>query len=102
MIMDGAVIGEKCLLTDSIVGKKAVIGAGCDLRDCEVQDRMDVGVKREDGTGDGDDGAVEAKGEKFMIGGFDEDDGVHDHNTTRTSHLNKLSTTHPSTPPPLL
>lgn len=73
--MDGAVIGEKCLLTDTIVGKKAVIGVGCDLRDCEVQDGMGVGVK-EEGAEAGEEGeAVEAKGEKFMIGGFEDDDG---------------------------
>ena len=75
VIMDGAVIGEKCLLTDTIIGKKAVIGAGCDLRDCEVQDGMGVGVKKE-GVEAGEEGeAVEAKGEKFMIGGFEDDDG---------------------------
>ncbi|KKY14886.1 putative eukaryotic translation initiation factor subunit eif2b [Phaeomoniella chlamydospora] len=69
IIMDGAVIGEKCMLTNTVIGKKAVIGPGCDLRDCEVQDGMGVGVRKE---GE-DDAAVEAKNEKFMIGGFEDD-----------------------------
>lgn len=73
--MDGVTIGDKCVLTNTVVGKKAKIGAKSTLQNCEVQDGNVVA----DGT--------EGKGEKYLIGGledevegedgmgFDDDDG---------------------------
>ena len=58
--MDGAVVGEKAVLSGCVVGKRAVIGKGVRLTDCEVQDGMVVG----EGT--------ESKNEKFLVGGFEE------------------------------
>jgi len=66
VIMDGAVIGEKSVLSGCVIGKKAVVGKGVTLRDCEVADGKDIG----EGT--------EAKGEKFLVGGLDEDYGAGD------------------------
>lgn len=60
VVMDGAVVGEKCVLSGSVVGKRVVLGKGVSLKDCEVQDGMVIG--------DG----VEGKGEKFLVGGFEE------------------------------
>jgi len=61
--MDGAQIGEKAVLTGCVVGKKAVVGKNSQLRDCEVQDGFVV----KDGT--------EGKNEKYLIGGFEGDEG---------------------------
>ena len=36
--MDGAAIGDRSVLNGTIVGKKAKIGKGCNLNNCEVQD----------------------------------------------------------------
>jgi len=67
VLMDGAVIGEKCQLTGCVVGKKSKIGKEAVLKDCEVQDGNVV----PDGT--------DAKNEKFLIGGLeDEMDGGFD------------------------
>lgn len=63
VIMDGAQIGEKAVLTGCVVGKKAVVGKNSQLRDCEVQDGFVV----KDGT--------EGKNEKYLIGGFEGDEG---------------------------
>jgi translation initiation factor eIF-2B subunit gamma len=60
--MDGATIGERCVLTGTVVGKKANIGKGCTLTGCEVQDG--------NALGDGTDGK---KGEKFLVGGLEDE-----------------------------
>ena len=60
--MDGAQIGEKAVISGSVIGKKAVIGKGSKLKDCEVQDGMVVGE------------GVDVKNEKFLVGGFEEGD----------------------------
>ena len=62
--MDGAIIGDKCVLNGTVVGKKAKIGKNCVLNGCEVQDGNVLG----DNT--------EGNGEKYLIGGLeDEVDG---------------------------
>lgn len=58
--MDGARIEDGVTLHGCVVGKKAVVGKGCVLRDCEVQDGMVLKA------------GVEGKGEKFLVGGFEE------------------------------
>lgn len=58
--MDGAVIGDKCVLSGCVVGKRVVLGKAVELKDCEVQDGM---VLAEGTVG---------KGEKFLVGGFEE------------------------------
>ena len=63
--MDGVVVGEKSVLTGSIVGRRARIGGGVGLRECEVQEGFVVGE------------GVEVKGEKFSVfEGLEEGDGV--------------------------
>ncbi len=52
--MDGVVVGAKCVLQGCIVGRRALVAAGCELKECEVQEGFQV----EEGT--------EGKGEKFM------------------------------------
>lgn len=64
--MDGATVGEKCTLTECVVGKKAKIGARAVLSGCEVQDGNVVGE------------GVEGKGEKFLVGGLEDSDEVDD------------------------
>lgn len=65
LIMDGASVGERCVLTGTVIGKKAKIGNQCTLMECEVQDGNMLG-----------DGTKGTKGEKFLVGGFEEgDDG---------------------------
>ncbi len=59
--MDGATIGEKTVLTGTLVGKKAKIGKGCGLVGCEVQDANVLGE------------GVEGKGEKYLVGGFEDE-----------------------------
>ena len=54
-------IGERCVLSGCVVGKKCTIGKGSKLTDCEVQDGNVVA----DGT--------EGKGEKFLVGGLEDD-----------------------------
>lgn len=71
LVMEGATIGEKCVLTGTVVGKKANIGRGCTLQNCEVQDGNAVPAN------------TEGKGEKYLIGGLEddmagEDDGIED------------------------
>lgn len=66
VVMDGAQIGESATLSGCIVGKKAKIGKGSILKDCEVQDGMVIGD------------SIEAKNEKFLIGGFEEGDDMDD------------------------
>lgn len=61
--MDGAVIGEKCVLSGSVIGKRVVLGKEVALKDCEVQDGMVLAE------------GVDGKGEKFLVGGFEEGDG---------------------------
>lgn len=63
VIMDGAVIGEKCVLSGSVIGKRVVLGKEVSLKDCEVQDGMVLAE------------GVDGKGEKFLVGGFEEGDG---------------------------
>lgn len=53
-------MGEKCVLSGTVVGKRVVLGKGVVLKDCEVQDGMVVNE------------GVEGKGEKFLVGGFEE------------------------------
>jgi translation initiation factor eIF-2B subunit gamma len=62
--MDGAIISERCVLTGTVVGKKVKIGKGCTLTGCEVQDGNVLG--------DGTDGK---KGEKFLVGGLEDEVG---------------------------
>ncbi|RMZ88514.1 hypothetical protein DV736_g4255, partial [Chaetothyriales sp. CBS 134916] len=38
VVMDGSTIGDKCVLTGTVVGKKVKLGAKCVLTGCEVQD----------------------------------------------------------------
>lgn len=54
VVMDNAVIGERCVLTGCIVGSRSTIGRNSVLRDCEVQEGNVVPEK------------TEAKDEKFM------------------------------------
>lgn len=65
LIMDGAVIGERCVLTGTVVGKKAKVGNACTLVECEVQDGNVLA-----------DGTKGTKGEKFLVGGFEEGDEI--------------------------
>lgn len=60
LIMDGARIDENVVLSGCVIGKKAVLGKGCVLKDCEVQDGMVLRA------------GTEGKGEKYLIGGFEE------------------------------
>jgi len=62
VIMDGATIGEKCVLTGTVVGKKAKLGSKCALNNCEVQDANVVAE------------GMEGKGEKYLIGGLEDED----------------------------
>lgn len=69
--MDGAVVEEKAMLQGCILGRRAVVGKGCSLRECEVQE----GFRVEEGT--------EGKGEKFCVfegleAAGDDDDGDED------------------------
>jgi translation initiation factor eIF-2B subunit gamma len=66
VVMDGATIGDKCVLTGTVVGKKSKIGNKCSLTNCEVQDGNVVG--------DG----VEGKGEKYLVGGLEDEVGGDD------------------------
>ena len=61
ILMDGAVIGEKCQLTGCILGRRCQIGKDSILRDCEVQEGIMVEAE------------TDAKGEKFM-----KSDGLYD------------------------
>ena len=61
VIMDGSTVGEKCVLTGTVVGKKVKIGKACTLTGCEVQDGNVLG--------DG----VEGKGEKYLVGGLEDE-----------------------------
>lgn len=61
--MDGAVIGDKCVLSGCVVGKRVVLGKEVVLKDCEVQDGMMLAE------------GVEGKGEKYLVGGFEEGEG---------------------------
>ena len=54
ILMDGAVVGEKCQLTGCILGRRCQIGKDSILRDCEVQEGIMVEAE------------TDAKGEKFM------------------------------------
>ncbi|KAE8154827.1 nucleotide-diphospho-sugar transferase [Aspergillus avenaceus] len=63
VVMDNAVIGQKCVLTGCIVGRFSQVGQESVLKDCEIQDG--VVVEKE----------TDAKNEQFMsFEGFDEDD----------------------------
>lgn len=53
--MEEVEIGERAVLTGCVVGRRARVGKGAILTDCEVQGGFVV----EEGT--------EAKGEKFMV-----------------------------------
>lgn len=60
--MEEVDIGERAVLTGCVVGRRARVGKGAVLTDCEVQGGFVV----EEGT--------EAKGEKFMVfEGMDEE-----------------------------
>ena len=61
VVMDGSTIGEKSVLTGTVVGKKAKIGKGCGLTRCEVQDGNVLGE------------SVEGKGEKYLVGGLEDE-----------------------------
>jgi len=61
VIMDGVTIGEKCVLTNTVVGKKAKIGNKSTLQNCEVQDGNVVAA------------GMEGKGEKYLIGGLEDE-----------------------------
>jgi translation initiation factor eIF-2B subunit gamma len=61
--MDGATIGDKCVLTGTVVGKKSKIGSKCALTGCEIQDGNVVA----EGT--------EGKGEKYLVGGLEDEMG---------------------------
>jgi translation initiation factor eIF-2B subunit gamma len=63
VIMDGSTVGEKCVLTGTVVGKKVRVGDKCSLVSCEVQDGNVLG--------DG----VEGKGEKYLVGGLEDEVG---------------------------
>ena len=65
--MEEVEIGERAVITGCIVGRRARVGKGAILTDCEVQGGFVV----EEGT--------EAKGEKFMVfEGMDEEDDDQD------------------------
>ncbi len=51
------------MLTGTVIGKKAKIGNACTLMECEVQDGNVLG-----------DNSKGTKGEKFLVGGFEEGD----------------------------
>lgn len=60
--MDGVVVGEKAVLQGCILGRRCVIGAGANLKECEVQEGYTVLD------------LTEGKAEKYMIfEGLDED-----------------------------
>ena len=59
--MDGAVVGERCTLTDCVVGKKAKVGKGSVMQKCEVQDGNAVADE------------TESKDEKFLLGGLEDE-----------------------------
>lgn len=52
--MDGVAVKEKCVLQGCIIGRRALVEAGCNLRECEVQEGFKVEAE------------TEGKGEKFM------------------------------------
>jgi len=54
LLMDGVVVKEKCVFQGCIIGRRALVESGCNLRDCEVEE----GYRVKEGT--------EGKGEKFM------------------------------------
>lgn len=63
LLMDGAVVGERCQLTGCIIGRRSKIGRECVLKDCEVQDGNVVPDE------------TDAKNEKFMVfEGLEEDE----------------------------
>ncbi len=55
VVMDGVVVGEKSVVQGCILGRRCVLGGGCNLRECEVQEGYVVGE------------GVEAKGERFVV-----------------------------------
>jgi len=59
--MDGVTIGDKCVLTNTVIGKKAKIGNKASLTGCEVQDGNVVA----EGT--------EGKNEKYLVGGLEDE-----------------------------
>jgi len=59
--MDGATIGDRCVLTGTVVGKKSKIGSKSSFTNCEVQDGNVVA----EGT--------EGKGEKYLVGGLEDE-----------------------------
>ena len=61
LVMDGASIGDKSVLNGTIVGKRAKVGKNCTLNNCEIQDGNIVEDKSE------------GKGEKYLIGGLEDD-----------------------------
>lgn len=67
LLMDGAVVGERCQLTGCIIGRRSKIGRESVLKDCEVQDGNVVPDE------------TDAKNEKFMVfEGLEEEDGDDD------------------------
>lgn len=62
VIMDGATIGEGVELNGTVIGKKSKLGDKVKLTTCEVQDGNMVAE------------SVQGKDEKFLVGGFEEDD----------------------------
>ena len=48
-------VGEKSVVQGCILGRRCVLGGGCSLRECEVQEGYVVGER------------VEAKGERFVV-----------------------------------
>ena len=55
LLMDGVVVGEKSVVQGCILGRRCLLGGGCNLRECEVQEGYVVA----EGT--------EAKGERFVV-----------------------------------
>lgn len=53
--MDGVTVGEKAVLQGCILGRRCVVGAGANLRECEVQEGYVVK------------NLTEGKGEKYMV-----------------------------------
>ena len=55
MLMDEVEVGEKCVLSGCVLGRRSRIGAGATLRDVEVQGGFVV------------EAGADAKGEKMMV-----------------------------------
>ena len=63
VIMDGATVGDGVELNGTVIGKKCKIGHKAKLTTCEVQDGNIIADE------------IEGRGEKFLVGGMDAEDG---------------------------